>query len=86
MLKQDKESSGWERVSDYHLTQLFLGSKEPRDDEQWAVYNSFQANKEVDLTIQGFLVVEGKIAVGICFPPKGYKVENPLPHVTIAIN
>ena len=58
-----------------------------RDDdiaEESQIYNEFQKDLTIDVEICALVIVPDKIVTGICFP--NHKIENPCPHVTIAIN
>lgn len=80
--KGGKESGGWRKPDDYHVTCLYLGRDEEKQDHK--IYKNFVERVEVDITIYGIVVVPNKIVAGICFPE--HPVENRCPHVTLMIN
>jgi hypothetical protein len=81
-LSGKKESGGWRKPEDFHVTCLYLGKAE--DKMEHKIYQNFENGVAIPVTIHAFVLVPNKIVTGICFPE--HPVENRCPHVTLLVN
>jgi len=55
--------------------------------EENEIYHNFEKDVSIDIEICALIIVPDKIVTAICFPDANeQKIENPCPHVTLAIN
>ena len=80
------QADGWRFPADFHVTCCYLNRDEDKADES-EIYQDFEENVAVDIQIDAFVIVPDKIITGICFPDQNIQqIENPCPHVTLALN
>jgi hypothetical protein len=78
----DRTSEKLKFVKDMHITSLFVGGNKKKAESEY--FTTFKPNYEFSIDIVGFLVVPGKIMVGICYPDQSViKIENDFPHMTL---
>ena len=80
--KNQKDSNGWKKVEDYHVTSFYIGKDEEKLSHE--LYQNHVDDVEVTVEIVALIIVPNKIITGICFP--NYTVQNRCPHVTLMTN
>ena len=80
--KNQKDSNGWKKVEDYHVTSFYIGKDEEKVSHE--LYQNHVDDVEVTVEIVALIIVPNKIITGICFP--NYTIHNRCPHVTLMTN
>jgi len=69
-------------IEDFHITSLYIGKNHRK--RETGYFKNFKPGYKMDLEIEGFIFVPGKIVVGICYPDQSaIKIENRFPHMTL---
>ena len=81
--RSKKDSYGWKKPNDYHLTTFYIGNDEDKTEKK--MFREFEEDQSVSVDMYALVLVPGKIVTGICFT-EYQAIENRCPHVTLMVN